>query len=78
MEPDTLPRRTAPLSSISTSPVEHSIPGDGRRSLSARQRRFRTWYFPTSACVMVETRLTEGMLLGRSAGLYLFLPTMLH
>jgi hypothetical protein len=32
-----------------------------------RQRRFRTWHFPTSACVMLETRLIEGMLLGRSA-----------
>ena len=31
-----------------------------------------------SACAMLETRLIEGMLLGRPAGLYLFLPTMLH
>ena len=41
--------------------------GRRRPPTAPRQRRFRTWHFPTSACVMLETRLIEGMLLGRSA-----------
>src|ERR1017187_5886338 len=61
------PHRT--LQAHRSRPTARHPATDGEVS-APRQRRFRTWHFPTPACVMVETRLTEGMLLGRSAGLY--------
>src|SRR5664279_3951088 len=65
---NTPPRPTGPIRTLPQSPggATASPATDGEVS-APRQRRFRTWHFPRSACVMLETRLIEGMLLGRSA-----------